>query len=384
MMKSRMQTGICVSFLIHGAALVLLLQQGGMAGSGELRSETISVDIAIVEFADSSVQEVIEASIDTEVVASMDTEFVASMDTEDEEQSIEEENALESVPVAEPDTNSEPDIMPVVSIPDPSENLPDMAEDTGSFNDESDVEDTRVSAPLSDPSPEPSTTVKQPETSEAIVVEQQSPSPAPAEEEQQAVHKSETPPTHSANMIASANIRPQRPVSLSKPQVSSEHQSAVEPQIFSEPEAIPEPPITPDAEDLIGNLIAKIQAEQTGQPVADSGGTPSINQASLIGGEGLRLRNAIAPCWSTAALSTEAAGTTVIVKFSLTIEGMPDGPIDLESHHGGSAVAAAKAFEAARRAIRNCLRKGIDLPRESYGNWRSVAITFNPELMSLR
>ena len=43
-----------------------------------------------------------------------------------------------------------------------------------------------------------------------------------------------------------------------------------------------------------------------------------------------------------------------------------------------------QAFEAARRAIIRCGSNGYDLPREKYGQWQNIEMTFNPEKMRIK
>jgi len=105
----------------------------------------------------------------------------------------------------------------------------------------------------------------------------------------------------------------------------------------------------------------------------------------LTAGEKDALRVAVEQCWNVGSLSTEALGVTVVVGVTMTEDGRPDvGSIRMLSSSGGSAAAAERAFDAARRAIIRCGTAGYDLPPEKYDRWRDIEMTFNPEKMRIK
>ena len=105
----------------------------------------------------------------------------------------------------------------------------------------------------------------------------------------------------------------------------------------------------------------------------------------LSSGEKDALRLAVASCWNTGSLSTEALRTTVIVAVSMTEDAKPmANTIRLVSSSGGGAAAARSAFDAARRAIIRCGVRGYGLPVEKYDQWRDIEMTFNPEKMRIK
>jgi len=109
---------------------------------------------------------------------------------------------------------------------------------------------------------------------------------------------------------------------------------------------------------------------------------PEPSGPPLTPGEKDDLRVAVSQCWNLGASSTDVMKTTVVVGVSLTQQGIPDSStIRMLSSTGGSAAAAKQAYEAARRAIIRCGRKGFKLPPEKYAQWRDIEMTFNPERM---
>lgn len=113
--------------------------------------------------------------------------------------------------------------------------------------------------------------------------------------------------------------------------------------------------------------------------------TPVPSGAPLTSGEKSDLIFAVSQCWNVGSLSTEALTTTVVVGVQMTEEATPIvSSIRMLSFSGGSDRAAQQAFQAARRAIIRCGASGYGLPKEKYGQWREIEMTFNPERMRIR
>ena len=113
--------------------------------------------------------------------------------------------------------------------------------------------------------------------------------------------------------------------------------------------------------------------------------TPVPSGPPLTSGEKSDLIFAVSQCWNVGSLSTEALATTVVVGVQMTEEATPIvSSIRMLNFSGGSDRAARQAFQAARRAIIRCGASGYGLPKEKYGQWREIEMTFNPERMRIR
>lgn len=101
---------------------------------------------------------------------------------------------------------------------------------------------------------------------------------------------------------------------------------------------------------------------------------PQVAQA-LTRAEAQRLRSQVQACWLA-----QSGSPTVTVRFSLDRKGRPDASsLRMVARSAGSKQAAAKAFDAAKRAILRCGKDGYSLPVEKYEKWRDIELTFNPE-----
>lgn len=164
-----------------------------------------------------------------------------------------------------------------------------------------------------------------------------------------------------AHALARAIIPPARPQPVNRDSVEEEREEVT---------------IT----DAVESALADVLAAEPAPDAASRSGPP------LSSGEKGGLIAAISNCWNLGSLSTEALGTTVVVRVSMTREGRPE-PVSLKmlSFSGGSESAARQAFEAARRAIIRCSKpRGYNLPIEKYDHWRNIEITFNPEQMRIK
>jgi hypothetical protein len=97
------------------------------------------------------------------------------------------------------------------------------------------------------------------------------------------------------------------------------------------------------------------------------------------------LRINVAQCWNVGNLNNEALNTVVVVEVKMNPDGTPiREAIRLVESFGGSRLSAEQLFESARRAIIRCGAAGFDLSTESYHNWKTILITFNPVNMRRR
>jgi hypothetical protein len=160
----------------------------------------------------------------------------------------------------------------------------------------------------------------------------------------------------------------------------------VRPNRPAEPEqtrtaAAPTPdPAPSDTSSAVENALAEALggAQATGQSTAPSG-------PPMTAGERDALRVGVQRCWNVGSLSSDALRTTVVVAVDMNEDATPNtGSIRMLSHSGGSAASARQAFETARRAIIRCGVNGFDLPREKYGQWQQIEMTFDPSNMRIK
>jgi len=179
---------------------------------------------------------------------------------------------------------------------------------------------------------------------------------APEEAATEIVTEAEEPSGAPTTSIRPPSVRPSAPVRTAEP--------------------ASETPAPAETEDAVNDALRE----------ALGGGEEQIPTGPpLTSGEKDSLRVAVSSCWNVGSLSTEALGTTVVVKVDMTPDGKPvNSSIRLASSSGGSAGAAKQAFEAARRAIIRCARDGYGLPAEKYGQWKEIEMTFNPERMRIK
>ncbi|KGB80420.1 energy transducer TonB, partial [Rhodovulum sp. NI22] len=140
----------------------------------------------------------------------------------------------------------------------------------------------------------------------------------------------------------------------------------------------PPPDVSAAVNDALAEALGGGAAETTGNGAAAVG--PPMTQ-----GEKDALRIAVGACWNVGSLSSEAMRTTVVVALSMAEDAKPKiDTISMKSFSGGSEAAARQTYESARRAIIRCGATGFDLPKEKYGQWRNIEMTFNPENMRIK
>jgi len=94
---------------------------------------------------------------------------------------------------------------------------------------------------------------------------------------------------------------------------------------------------------------------------------------------------AVERCFNVNAVSLNISETSVLVGFSILLDGKPDrNSIELILFEGGSQDDAEKLFDTAKRAILRCGISGYDLPRDKYDYWKRVEAKFNSKGMQLK
>ena len=285
------------------------------------------------------------------------------------ERAVEETEIAQPAPTPAPDAETPPDVSRIDPLP------------------RADVSDT---APVLD----------QPEADIAVLVPQVSDTPVPQAAERVAPEAVAPPdPDATPDEVQQEAIAPdstgettQEPQEATAPEaaateiVTEAEQPARAPdQSMRPPARRPEAPVQA-AQQQPGTEAAVNAALQEALSGQDSSAPVSVPQGPpLSSGEKEALRVAVSNCWNVGSLSTDALGTTVVVKVSMTQDGKPvNNSIQLASSSGGPEAAARQAFEAARRAIIRCGARGFDLPVEKYSQWQEIEMTFNPERMRVK
>ena len=168
-----------------------------------------------------------------------------------------------------------------------------------------------------------------------------------------------------------SSVRPQARPALPEPPKAPEPSPEIanqSPDPVQAPE--PEPKPTPQEDPIQAALQ---EAMQGGSEPSEATG-PALTKDEKEG-----LRDDVQACWIVDEGSL-VSNVTVTVAMSMTPEGkVKGGSLRLISGEGGSDRAKKIAFEAARRAILRCQKKGYDLPKEKYEHWREIEIIFDPE-----
>ena len=190
---------------------------------------------------------------------------------------------------------------------------------------------------------------------------------APEEAARESLAETDTPP----KMAPDSSVRPQARPALPEPSKAPEPSPEIanqSPDPVQAPE--PEPKPTPQEDPIQAALQ---EAMQGGSEPSEATG-PALTKDEKEG-----LRDDVQACWIVDEGSL-VSNVTVTVAVSMTPEGkVKGGSLRLISGEGGSDRAKKIAFEAARRAILRCQKKGYDLPKEKYEHWREIEIIFDPE-----
>lgn len=194
------------------------------------------------------------------------------------------------------------------------------------------------------PSPEQEATAPEEATTEIVTEAEEKPSAAPLR-----------------------SVRPQARPNRPAPQPQTQTAAAPAPDRAETSSAV---------ENALAEALGNAQA--TGTSTAPSG-------PPMTSGERDALRVGVQRCWNVGSLSSDALQTTVVVGVEMNEDATPiTGSIRLISHSGGSEASARQAFETARRAIIRCGASGYDLPRDKFGQWREIEMTFDPSNMRIK
>jgi len=128
------------------------------------------------------------------------------------------------------------------------------------------------------------------------------------------------------------------------------------------------------AEQLAQNEIIASISNESIQSARNAPAGPPLTQR-----EKDNLRVSVGRCWNKTSLSREALEVTITILFNMSEAGYPESnSINLVDSFGGSANATKVAYDAARRAILVCGRRGFDLPEEKYTQWKTIEMVFDP------
>ena len=272
---------------------------------------------------------------------------------------------IETVPQPVPEPEIQPETVEVAPEPELIEEPPTL--------DQPEPEVTALPVP---PGPE-----AEPQPADKITPESIAPPPPEAKPDDV-----ETPPV---SLDDGAEVRQEQQDQTAPeeaaPEIVTEAEESDDPALRTSPRprVRPNRP-TPEPEPEIAETSEPARSEQAiNDALAEALGTGSEPSGSpLTSGEKDAMRVAVSPCWNVGSLSTDALETVVVVRFSLTPDGMVvKDSLQMIGNTGGSETSAKLAYEAARRAILRCGTKGYDLPDDKFSQWQDIEITFNPEEM---
>lgn len=196
---------------------------------------------------------------------------------------------------------------------------------------------------------------------------------APEEAARESLAETDTPP----KMAPDSSVRPQARPALPEPPEAPEPSPEIanqSPDPFQTPEPEPKPEAEPKPTPQEDPIQAALQEAMQGESEPSEAEGPALTKDEKEG-----LRDDVQACWIVDEGSL-VSNVTVTVAMSMTPEGkVKGGSLRLISGEGGSDRAKKIAFEAARRAILRCQKKGYDLPKEKYEHWREIEIIFDPE-----
>ena len=196
---------------------------------------------------------------------------------------------------------------------------------------------------------------------------------APEEAARESLAETDTPP----KMAPDSSVRPQARPALPEPPEAPEPSPEIanqSPDPFQTPEPEPKPEAEPKPTPQEDPIQAALQEAMQGGSEPSEATGPALTKDEKEG-----LRDDVQACWIVDEGSL-VSNVTVTVAMSMTPEGkVKGGSLRLISGEGGSDRAKKIAFEAARRAILRCQKKGYDLPKEKYEHWREIEIIFDPE-----
>lgn len=365
-----MNTGTYISGSAHGALILWALVGGyflspdepspadisdvSIISSAEFAAMTLPDTAPDVPSAEPVVQSPVSEDVAPDVASETDDKPAAPAVTEvappDSEALPDTPDALQTPPVEVPDDAPILDQPPSAVTDVPVENVTDEAPKA--------AEAPRI-APMAAPEAPPGAEIADTTTPEVVPDQEaeqtaeEAPATAPEEATTEIVTEAETP-------ARSAMASSKRPVSRPPP-----------------PAPRPEP-AEATQEQAINDALAGLE-DQTPAPAANIPTGPPMTGAEKDG-----FRIAVRQCW-VVDVGSQAANVTVTVAFSLDPEGrVIQGSLKMLGSDGGEGNAVTAAFDAARRAILRCQKGGYDLPRDKYGQWQNVEMTFNPKSMRIK
>ncbi len=278
-------------------------------------------------------------------------------------------------PVPAPEPDAAPDQPPTPPAPDQKIDLPPTDKPTEKPKASTQVTDTPTETPPPDATTAETTT---PQTSDQPAPTPTPPKPTEAQAPADAGQVLQTEATKDQTTIggapAASVVPPPRPKKAPAPPAPA---APADTQTASA-----DTPPTPDATEGVDAALADaLSGAQSDTPQTGTG--IAANGPPLTSGEKDGFRIAVKECWTTGALSTDAANTIVTVGMTMSPDGMP-GNLRLLGSQGGSGDSAQQAYEAARRAILRCAKSGYPLPRDKYDSWKEVELTFDGTKYQLR
>lgn len=159
---------------------------------------------------------------------------------------------------------------------------------------------------------------------------------------------------------------------------------SLRPKARPAPKPQPKPIVKPEPEsnnqDSINAAVKTALEETASSTQADK--APSGPPLTVSEKDGFRL--SVQKCWVVDS-GSRAANVTLTISMSMNRDGtVRTDTLVLKNSEGGSEGATKTAFQAARRAILRCQKKGYDLPEEKYDHWREIEFTFDPRKMRIR
>jgi hypothetical protein len=265
---------------------------------------------------------------------------------------------------------------PEISLEDPGAGLPDIANQRPTPRPVPRIAPEAVVNP--EPTPEiaeQATPEVSPDAEATAEVVPDTPAAAPQEAVTEIVTEAETP----SGMTSS-------PRPKARPQSVVRQAAAQQAEDKAQAEAAANEATANDNADVAANAAADAIAALANEATSEAPAAPRRPVGPpMSAGEKDALRVAVAQCWNTGSMSTEAQRTKVTVGLSMNQDGTPIvGSIKMLGSTGGNAASAEQAFQTARRAIIRCGRDGYSLPAEKFDSWKDIEILFNPENMRFK
>ena len=391
-----------IGHYISGSAHIGLL--GWMLLGGVFQSEQLAVDVSNVsvvslsEYADIVMSDrAPEAELQPQDLRPPETEADPLPDRSSEEQAVENVPQPELMEQPEETSRSAPQtpdslLIPTPEVTEPADLVAPQSNDAAFIVQRSapaprPQPDKRIAPkPVAPPPPDiaQEDQLRQaaiPSDNPATVPQPEVEATAPEEAVSESLAEADLPP----KVAPDSSVRPQARPALpeppeapdTSPQIASQSPDPVQvpkPKPRPEPQPEPKPEADPEKTSQQDPIqVALQEAMQGGSEPSEATG-PALTKEEEDG-----LRDDVQACWIVDEGSL-VSNVTVTLAMSMTPEGkVKGGSLRLISGEGGSDRAKKIAFEAARRAILRCQKKGYDLPKEKYDHWREIEIIFDPE-----